>query len=144
MSKTIAPILKFEDLKKGQVYRSRKPKMVGPFRDLVDDRQILHISEFKCNMGHIDHGYTKEYDEWCAKKSGLIFKSSENTMIEFENETNLSAKNIETIWDYAVQYDSPTVKNGKNYPRVTATKFLEWTEKNVTEIMPQGKWADKL
>lgn len=70
--------------------------------------------------------------------------SSEHTQITFEGETGKNAKNIEAVWDYTVQYDSPTVGPGKKYPITTASKFLKWAEKNVTEIMPKGAWASTL
>lgn len=139
------PSLTIEDLKSGQVYRSKRPKMIGMFGPLVDDRQIIHVSQFKCNMGHIDHGYTQEFEEWCQKNSArFCIKSSEIDQIQFEQETNKQAKNIETIWDYSIQYDSPSVKDGKNYPTISASKFIKWAEKNVTEIMPKGEWASTL
>lgn len=139
------PDLKFEELKVGQVYRSKKPKMIGVFGQLVDDRQIIHISQFKCNMGHIDHGYTPEFEEWCQKNSArFCIKSSAFDQMQFELETSKQAKHIETIWDYSIQYDSPSVKDGKNYPTIPASKFIKWAAKNVTEIMPKGEWANKL
>ena len=139
------PDLKFEGLKVGQAYRGKNPKMIGIFGPLVDDRQILHISQFKKPVGNIDHGYTKEYDEWFSKKGSILFKSSENTQIEFEKETDKPAKNIETVWDYMVQYNSPSVKFGKHYPSIPASKFIKWAAKNVTDILPEnGDWASTL
>ena len=143
--KELIPDLKLEDLKQGQVYRSKKPKMIGVFGPLVDDRQIIHISQFKCNMGRIDHGYTPEFEEWCKQKSFPSRSlSSELDQIEFEQETKKNARNIEIIWDYSVQYDSPSVKDGKNYPVIPASKFIKWAATNVTEIMPKGKWAEAI
>jgi hypothetical protein len=40
-----------------------------------------------------------------------------------------------------VQYDSPTVSNGRRYPQVTMEKFLKWAGSDVTSIMPKGDWA---
>lgn len=39
-----------------------------------------------------------------------------------------------------VQYDSPSVKDGHRYPSITATKFLKWADKDITELMPKGEW----
>lgn len=39
-----------------------------------------------------------------------------------------------------VQYDSPSVRNGRNYPKITAQKFLKWAKEDVTELMPKGEW----
>ena len=39
-----------------------------------------------------------------------------------------------------VQYDSPTVADGRHYPKVSMEKFLKWAGRNVTAIMPKGEW----
>lgn len=136
--------LKFEDLKVRNVYRSKKPKMIGLFYPEVDDRDILYISQHKSVVGYIDHGYTPEYLEWC-NKSALRMPGSEHDRARFESETDKNAKNIETLWDYTVQYDSPSLKNGKKYPFISAAKFLKWAAEDVTEKMPKDKsWATSL
>lgn len=43
-------------------------------------------------------------------------------------------------WTTFVQYDSPSVRNGRNYPKITAQKFLKWADKDVTDLMPKGEW----
>lgn len=40
-----------------------------------------------------------------------------------------------------VQYDSPSVKIGRNYPTVTVEKFLAWAARDVTDELPRGGWA---
>ncbi|OOF50292.1 hypothetical protein BKK54_06495 [Rodentibacter genomosp. 1] len=39
-----------------------------------------------------------------------------------------------------VRYDSPSVRNGRNYPKITAQKFLKWAKEDVTELMPKSRW----
>lgn len=39
-----------------------------------------------------------------------------------------------------LQYDSPSVKDGRHYPKISVTKFLKWAEADITEIMPKGEW----
>lgn len=39
-----------------------------------------------------------------------------------------------------LQYDSPSVREGRHYPKISITKFLKWAEADVTETMPKGKW----
>lgn len=39
-----------------------------------------------------------------------------------------------------VQYDSPSVKNGRNYPKVSMEKFLNWAARDVTAEIPKGEW----
>lgn len=41
-----------------------------------------------------------------------------------------------------VQYDSPTVKRGRKYPRVTVEQFLKWADKDVTDLMPPNDWRE--
>ncbi len=89
--KTSLPQLEAKDIKVNQVYRAKKPKLVGsvlfPF---VDDRQVIWLG----------------VDE--------------------------------------VQYDSPAVKNGRKYPKVSMEKFLQWAGENVTTKMPDdGNWATR-
>lgn len=137
--------LTLEDLKVGQVYRGKRPKTIGIFEPLVDDRQIRYISEFRKAVKYIDHGFTPEFEEWC-KKGLYKHTHSELDQLEFEKESDfkLSAKKIETVWEHMVQYDSPSVKHGKNYPTIPVSKFIKWAEKNVSDIMPKGEWASSL
>ncbi len=39
-----------------------------------------------------------------------------------------------------IQYDSPTIKNGRKYPIVTVEEFLKWAGCRVE--LPLGEWAD--
>lgn len=144
IKKELAPELKFEDLKVGQVYRSKRPKMIGIFDPVVDDRQILFVSPHRKVIEYIDHGYTPEFEEWCKKPGSYRHTYSNIDQEKFEAETGKAHRNIEAVWDYTIQYDSPSVKNGKNYPTIPASKFIKWAAKNVTEIMPKGDWANKL
>ena len=38
-----------------------------------------------------------------------------------------------------VQYDSPTLANGRRYPRVSKEKFLAWAKADVTDQMPPNR-----
>lgn len=136
------PDLKFEDLVVGKVYRAKKPKLIGIFDPLVDDRQILHISSYKQVLGHIDHGYNPEYLEWCKKTGNSSCSIFDSTMSKYEKETEKSAKNIETIWDHTVQYESPSVKIGQKRPSIPASKFIKWAAKNIQ--LPEGEWGREL
>jgi hypothetical protein len=142
--KESVPNLVLTDLVVGQVYRGKRPKIYGLFERLVDDRQILHMSQHKCPCGFIDHGYTPEFEEWCKKPGMYRHTFSESDQLTYELETGKNAKNIETVWDIMVQYDSPSVKDGKNFPSIPASKFLKWAASNVTSIMPKGEWASTI
>jgi len=39
-----------------------------------------------------------------------------------------------------VQYDSPTVRNGRRYPTMKLDKFAEWAGEDVTDRVPKGEW----
>lgn len=39
-----------------------------------------------------------------------------------------------------VQYDSPSVKDGRHYPTVSMEAFLKWAARDVTAEMPPGEW----
>ncbi len=43
-----------------------------------------------------------------------------------------------------IQYDSPSLANGRRYPVVTREKFLQWALKDVTEEAPPGDWIPYL
>ena len=126
-------------LKAGQVFQAKKPKGVGIFDPLYDDRQILHVTTYKQSVGHIDHGFNQEFLDWC-KESSFRYTFSEIDQLEYEVKTGKNAKNIEVIWDYKIQYDSPALKFGKKYPSITLTKFLKWAGKEITDEMPKGEW----
>ncbi len=42
---------------------------------------------------------------------------------------------------FEVQYDGPSVANGRHYPRVPIEKFREWASHDVTDELPEGKYA---
>ena len=89
--------------------------------------------------------YTKPYLDWIKLKSTpptetlFISPDSEIWQMRYEDETKLPC--IE--YDYVVQYDSPKVERGKNYPKITLKKFLEWASHDVTDQLPKGEWANK-
>lgn len=39
-----------------------------------------------------------------------------------------------------IQYDSPTVRNGKHYPKVSIAQFLKWAKRDITAEMPKDEW----
>ena len=41
-----------------------------------------------------------------------------------------------------VQYDSPTVRDGRTYPTVDRAKFETWEGTDVTEGYPLSGWAE--
>lgn len=45
------------------------------------------------------------------------------------------------VSDARVQYDSPTVRDGRKYPTIERAKFEAWAGSDVTEGYPRGDWA---
>ncbi|MEH3398773.1 hypothetical protein ELP90_10420 [Enterobacter hormaechei subsp. xiangfangensis] len=41
-----------------------------------------------------------------------------------------------------LQYDGPAVKNGSHYPRISLEKFRAWAERDVTDELPPGEYAE--
>lgn len=50
----------------------------------------------------------------------------------------------QVIWTngYYVQYDSPTIKFGQNYKKITVEEFLKWADEDITDIMPKDDWRE--
>lgn len=42
--------------------------------------------------------------------------------------------------DRTLQYDSPTVRNGRRFPRVSIDTFLRWAKADVTKLCPIDEW----
>ena len=40
----------------------------------------------------------------------------------------------------SIQYDSPTINDGRKYPTTTLEVFRKWAGENVTAKMPEGEW----
>lgn len=75
------------ELTVGRTYRAKRPKPVGLFPSLIDDRTIIWV--------------------------GL----------------------------YEVQYDGPSVKFGRKFPKVSKAAFLRWADRDVTDELPKDEYA---
>lgn len=42
---------------------------------------------------------------------------------------------------YQLQYDGPSVPNGRHYPRIDIEKFRAWADRDVTDELPPGEYA---
>nr|WP_279077291.1 hypothetical protein [Hafnia alvei] len=42
----------------------------------------------------------------------------------------------------SLQYDGPSVKAGSKYPSVSKVKFIEWADRDVTDELPAGEYAE--
>lgn len=45
------------------------------------------------------------------------------------------------VGTFDVQYDAPTVRNGRRYPSVSKEKFAAWAGEDVTGTLPETDWA---
>jgi hypothetical protein len=48
----------------------------------------------------------------------------------------------QVLWvgESTVQYDSPSMSNGRRYPSIDKEKFEKWAGTDVTDILPEGDW----
>ena len=56
----------------------------------------------------------------------------------------LNDRQILHVGLYSIQYDSPTIRDGRHYPTVLKDQFLKWAKNDVTDQMPtDGRWREK-
>jgi hypothetical protein len=49
---------------------------------------------------------------------------------------------IKHVGMFSIQYDGPSIKNGRHYPSVTHEQFARWAGRLLDEKeLPQGDWA---
>ena len=51
-------------------------------------------------------------------------------------------RTIVWIGTFEVQYDGPAVKFGSKYPRISKEDFRAWAERDVTDELPKGEYAN--
>lgn len=49
-------------------------------------------------------------------------------------------RQIKWIGIAEVQYDSPSVPDGRRYPKVTHAAFRKWAARDITDQMPKDEW----
>lgn len=55
----------------------------------------------------------------------------------------INDRQIRWIGLYEVQYDSPSIRIGGKYRKVTREAFLKWAARDVTDELPEnGDWAE--
>ena len=50
-------------------------------------------------------------------------------------------RTIMWIGSCELQYDGPSVKFGRHYPRVSIEEFRTWADRDVTDQLPEGDYA---
>jgi hypothetical protein len=67
--------------------------------------------------------------------------------LPFGEGTAVKAQNVRLSifckFDLTVQYDSISVRNGRHYPIVNMSKFLNWAAKDVTEELKAASELEK-
>lgn len=77
-------------------------------------------------------------------KLNHIYKAKRSRVAEVFS-GNYNDRQIIHLGIDTVQYDSPTVRNGRHFPTVSMEKFLQWAERDITEVyqtIPLNKWRD--
>lgn len=72
-------------------------------------------------------------------KVGKVFSAKRRTVVGIF-EPLLNDRQIKSVNHIEVQYDSPSVKNGRHFPKVKIEAFLKWAKEDITEDMPKGEW----
>lgn len=54
---------------------------------------------------------------------------------------SINDRTIKWIGFEEIQYDGPSVKIGARYPKVSIEKFLSWADRDVTDELPEGEYA---
>ena len=54
---------------------------------------------------------------------------------------SINDRTIKWIGFEEIQYDGPSVKAGARYPKVSIEKFLSWADRDVTDELPEGEYA---
>lgn len=79
------------------------------------------MTELDIKVGHV-------YEAKKPKVAGIFYANDRHVL------------HIDPHFD-EVQYDSPTVRNGRHYPRTRVEKFVKWAGRDVTDEMPEdGQW----
>ncbi|WP_315090329.1 hypothetical protein [Aggregatibacter segnis] len=76
-------------------------------------------------------------------KVGHVYSAKRQTttgFFRYINDRQILFIGYELIDGGYVQYDSPSVKNGSHYPKVSIEKFLKWAKEDVTDLMPKDDW----
>lgn len=136
--KNAALVVESPKYKAGQIFAAKKEKVVNSHGE-YNDRQILYVTEFRHIVKVEFVGYNPEFTKWC-EESSFRFAGSSISELEFESETNKPAKLYNNLFDYLVQYDTPSLARGCNYPSIPQSKFEAWAGKEVTDITPKGEW----
>ena len=76
---------------------------------------------------------------------GHIYRAKKPARVEYFGEAPLFNDRI-IVWmkgdGSRIQYDSPSVRDGRHLPTIDRDKFEKWAGTDVTEGYPQGEWAE--
>ncbi|HFI2220148.1 TPA: hypothetical protein ACGPOR_000588, partial [Pseudomonas aeruginosa] len=54
----------------------------------------------------------------------------------------INDRTVKYVGAFEVQYDGPSVRFGQHYPRIPIEKFLAWADRDVTDELPVGEYAE--
>lgn len=73
-------------------------------------------------------------------RSGRCYEARRTAFVGAANEANDRQVIFVNESRTEVQYDSPTVRDGVQYPILSMEKFVKWAKRDITELMPKGDW----
>jgi hypothetical protein len=76
-------------------------------------------------------------------KVGRVYRAKHPKMMGIVDRL-VNDRSIVWMGETQLQYDSPSVAIGRKLPRVSIEAFLKWAGKDVTELLPEGKWAESI
>lgn len=73
---------------------------------------------------------------------GRVYRAKKPRGVNAGADTLVNDRQIRWLNAFSVQYDSPSVSNGRTFPTVSREAFLSWAGADVTESMPVNlDWA---
>ena len=72
---------------------------------------------------------------------GHVYRAKKPAAVGMWVEPLVNDRVVLWLGTYELQYDGPSVKRGGVYPRLSIEKFRKWAERDVTDELPKGEWA---
>lgn len=70
---------------------------------------------------------------------GHVYEAKRPTVIGVFDRL-INDRQIKWVGLLEVQYDSPSVPNGRRYPKVSHEAFRKWAARDITDQMPDNEW----
>ncbi|HBO4511908.1 TPA: hypothetical protein L4U47_004335 [Pseudomonas aeruginosa] len=75
-------------------------------------------------------------------KVGRTYRAKKPRAVNCGVSQLINDRTVKYVGVFEVQYDGPSVRFGQHYPRIPIEKFLAWADRDVTDELPVGEYAD--